>query len=364
MVRRRGDGVHSPFVVSLGAVAALARGDAERLLGFVAEAESVGGDDPFTGELLVELGRLVPADRIGYNELDLVRRRMLVMVGRPGDNFVVAEDELVWRVLLEEHPICLRHRDGYFAAMKLSDFLTQRELHRTWLYDNWFRPAGMEHELDVAIPAPLWHKKSFFLRRAHGDFHERDRLVLDLLQPHFGRLWRAARARRQLAAALRGLEHGPERDTRGVVLLDPRSEIEFASPSARRLLGEFFPDRRDGALPAALAEWLESASAPPLTHRRGNRCLRVERSGDSLLLEESNEHARLTAREREILTWVARGKTNPEVARILWVAPSTVRKHLENIYAKLGVSTRAAAVARFLGAVDAVDAEEDSAARA
>jgi DNA-binding CsgD family transcriptional regulator len=49
---------------------------------------------------------------------------------------------------------------------------------------------------------------------------------------------------------------------------------------------------------------------------------------------------------------VARGKTNREVAETLWIAPSTVRKHLDNVYAKLGVSTRTAAVARFLGVLD------------
>ena len=45
-------------------------------------------------------------------------------------------------------------------------------------------------------------------------------------------------------------------------------------------------------------------------------------------------------------------KTNAEIAELLWLAPSTVRKHLENVYAKLGVSTRTAAVARFLGLID------------
>jgi DNA-binding CsgD family transcriptional regulator len=54
----------------------------------------------------------------------------------------------------------------------------------------------------------------------------------------------------------------------------------------------------------------------------------------------------LTPREREILEWVERGKTNAEIAEILWLAPSTVRKHLENAYGKLGVRTRTAAVAR------------------
>jgi hypothetical protein len=116
-----------------------------------------GGDEHFTGELLVELGRLMRADWIMYNELDLVRRRVLVMVDRPGDeydDYVGPEDEVFWRTLLEEHPMCLRHQEGYFGAMKLSDFLTKRELRGTWLYDNWFRRMGIEHELDVAIPSP------------------------------------------------------------------------------------------------------------------------------------------------------------------------------------------------------------------
>jgi DNA-binding CsgD family transcriptional regulator len=53
----------------------------------------------------------------------------------------------------------------------------------------------------------------------------------------------------------------------------------------------------------------------------------------------------LTLREREILMLVARGWTNAEVAANLWIAPGTVRKHLDNIYEKLGVHTRTAAVA-------------------
>lgn len=60
----------------------------------------------------------------------------------------------------------------------------------------------------------------------------------------------------------------------------------------------------------------------------------------------SLEASGLTAREREILQWVARGKTNQEIAALLVVSAHTVRKHLENIYAKLGVHTRTAAVAR------------------
>ena len=56
----------------------------------------------------------------------------------------------------------------------------------------------------------------------------------------------------------------------------------------------------------------------------------------------------LTGRQREILELVARGMTNEEVARTLWIATGTVRKHLDNAYERLGVRSRAAAVAALL----------------
>jgi DNA-binding CsgD family transcriptional regulator len=59
--------------------------------------------------------------------------------------------------------------------------------------------------------------------------------------------------------------------------------------------------------------------------------------------------ALLTAREREILAWIARGKQNREIAERLYIAPGTVRKHLDNIYAKLDVPNRTAAVTRAYG---------------
>jgi DNA-binding CsgD family transcriptional regulator len=56
----------------------------------------------------------------------------------------------------------------------------------------------------------------------------------------------------------------------------------------------------------------------------------------------------LTAREREVLDWVAAGKTNRDIAAILGASPRTVEKHLERIYEKLGVETRTAAAMRGL----------------
>jgi DNA-binding CsgD family transcriptional regulator len=335
---------------------ALTAADARKLLQFVAEAERLGGDEPFTEELLVELGQLVHADWVTYCELDRVRRRVLGTVARPGDDGDDDGDERIfWDVVCNEHPVCVRHQQGTFTALKLSDFLSLRELHRTRLYDVWFRSFGIDHELNVAIPSPLWHTKTFLFdrKRKSRDFTERDRLILDLLQPHLSRLWHAARTRRQLRAALAELDRADEQDTRGVVLLGDGTELNFASPPALRLLREFFTAGTGGLLPAALADWLEADGGQPFIRQLDGRRLTVRRGESALLLEEKQDGIRLTAREREVISWVARGKTNAEIAQLLWLAPSTVRKHLENVYAKLGVRTRTAAVAMFLGLIDA-----------
>lgn len=57
----------------------------------------------------------------------------------------------------------------------------------------------------------------------------------------------------------------------------------------------------------------------------------------------SSAYTELTPREREIVWLVAEGKTNAQIAVELWVAPSTVKKHLEHVYEKLGVGRRMAA---------------------
>ena len=60
--------------------------------------------------------------------------------------------------------------------------------------------------------------------------------------------------------------------------------------------------------------------------------------------------AGLSEREAEVLALVAAGLSNGEVAGELAVAPATVKKHLENVYGRLGVRSRGAAVACVLAA--------------
>lgn len=57
----------------------------------------------------------------------------------------------------------------------------------------------------------------------------------------------------------------------------------------------------------------------------------------------------LTARERDILTWVARGKSNSVIGEVLGISPHTVDTHLRRIYVKLGVGDRISAALAGVG---------------
>jgi DNA-binding CsgD family transcriptional regulator len=243
---------------------ALARGDEQRILRFVAEADSFGEEHPFGGEFLTQLGMLVPARWIGFvcgAELDYFN------VQRPGDEHVF--DEVDWAeatpVLRNKVPTFV-YLDHNFGAVKLSDFWSRRELLRSSVYKLVLEPAALEHSLSVRLP--MSSDMSFVFDRGDRDFTERDREVLLTLTPHLARLYEAAETRRRLQAALAQLE--------------------------------------------------------------------------------SNQAVDMP-REREVLELVAEGHTNGAIATQLWISPGTVRKHLDNLYNKLGVHTRTAAAARLRG---------------
>jgi len=333
----------------VSAVPALARDDAERLLRFVAEAESFGGDHPFAGEFLTQLGRLVPADWVGYGDCD-----GWCSGPGPGPHFVRPGDEglyssIDWAAVKlvsdAENPVLLRTRQGSFDAVKLSDFLTRRELHRTRLYHLVLKPRGLEDSLGVRLRlSSHCRAKTFLFDRGGRNFSARDRAVLDLLSPYLVQLHRASENRRHLRAALAVRE-----STRAaVVLLEDDDRISFASTAARELLDRYFGGMTV-RLPDLLAAWLRGrrrdSTGEPLRIAAGDRSLVVDIIDDALLLQEQHLLPRLTAREREILTLVDEGRTNAEIAERLWVSPATVKKHLDNIYGKLGVHTRTAAAA-------------------
>ncbi len=145
----------------------------------------------------------------------------------------------------------------------------------------------------------------------------------------------------------------------GVLMVDARGRMAWRSPRAACWLAEFFGAESDDACTAWLAAAGQAEAHADLRVRDlAGRTLTARRLGGAGLGEtmwllgvrEENAAsasrlatALLTPRETEVLSWVAKGKTNRDVAEILGMSPRTVNKHLEHVFEKLGVETRAAA---------------------
>jgi DNA-binding NarL/FixJ family response regulator len=146
----------------------------------------------------------------------------------------------------------------------------------------------------------------------------------------------------------------------GVLLVDAHRRMAWRSPRAQRWLGEFFAGENDESCIA----WLHASEDAPdrvCLRTLANRTLTARRLGgaglgevmwllavrtdDAALPPSRLSTASLTPRETEVLSWIAKGKTNRDVADILGMSPRTVNKHLEHVFEKLGVETRAAAAA-------------------
>lgn len=146
----------------------------------------------------------------------------------------------------------------------------------------------------------------------------------------------------------------------GTVVLDRQGRIAWRSPQAALWLSEAFGieagpvSPQTGWLIQALQQGEAQLDLPP---RRSLMARHVGPGGlgESMLLlnvvqrgHDAAERLRqvaLTPRETEVLSWVAKGKTNRDIADILGMSHRTVNKHLEHVFEKLGVETRSAAAA-------------------
>ena len=144
----------------------------------------------------------------------------------------------------------------------------------------------------------------------------------------------------------------------GTVVLDSLGRVAWRSPQAMRWLQAAFGE--EGGQQAQT--WLQSAlsSSEVSTVSTDNNVLVARYMGASGISEsmlvlhqtpaQSANSVRqpdvpLTPRETEVLSWLAKGKTNRDIADILGMSHRTVNKHLEHIFVKLGVETRSAATA-------------------
>lgn len=221
--------------------------------------EDIVDSAQFYAAVLPLLRGLVAADVASFNVIDVGARRSERPIVDPPDAYWEAPADVLGRYA-HQNPLVSA---GRLDAIKFSDYITRRELHRLEIYDLIYAPMSVEHQMAFTVPAPRPKVVvGLALSRLRPDFSERDRSVLNSIRPF--------------------VQHAYARVTRHPQLLPAEA------------LG-------------------------------------------------------LTRRQAEILERLARGQSSIQIAHALHISERTVHKHLEHIYRRLEVPSRAAAVARGLG---------------
>ncbi len=117
--------------------------------------------------------------------------------------------------------------------------------------------------------------------------------------------------------------------------MEPAIELRHRRPTSERVALQ----RTDPESTAVAVNSLDSAVLAAFDHLTG-----LTQRSDDRMPQEPGAADVLTPREREVLQLLAQGKTNREIADTLHLSPKTVAHHLENVFSKLQVTTRLAAV--------------------
>lgn len=153
---------------------------------------------------------------------------------------------------------------------------------------------------------------------------------------------------------------------RSVIAVAGDGRVVWSTPHAAALLGVAAGTRNgDVVLDPAMRQWMVDcaeralSAVPPRRfelqrggavelsylgrHGLGELLFRITDGAAATPAERLQQRLQLTAREAEVLNWLAQGKSNRDIGAILALSPRTVNKHLEQIYVKLAVENRTAA---------------------
>jgi DNA-binding CsgD family transcriptional regulator len=257
-------------------------------------------------------------------------------------------------------------------ALRDSEMLPRRELERNMMYGR-SRDIGtpLEHVMSAMLHVDgEWASGISLFRSTSQPFSEPDRLLLQSILPALRNTVRNCRTFGQAASRADTFESILARDGRAVLLLAPPATEITRSESTTPLLERWFlrAETRKG-LPESILDWTRELTTRSLANPADTRVLAQRSDGQlvakaywvehvghrclALVLHESRLRpelperwiARLTPREIEIATKVVDGHTNDEIATLLAISEQTVKKHIYNVFQKLGIEHRAQLIA-------------------
>lgn len=187
----------------------------------------------------------------------------------------------------------------------------------------------------ISPEAGLYWVMSAYRAAVERPFSEVEREAMQLVVPHL-----MAAARRARIGQLRMRTRVSDGHGQAAAIANEEGLVLEAEPGFAELVAEAWPGWTGPVLPARLAEALASTEQARVV--QGRVVLRLDPADGVVLLHVRRTVAadQLTAREREIAEAFSHGESHRELGARFGVSPNTVRRHLANIYEKLGISSK------------------------
>jgi len=334
--------------------------DALRVIG---AAETV---QDFAVRTCAAILRLVPGIRASYNEVNTAAERVAAIVYPDPGREWYGHYAPIFDANMRDNPLVNHFESGETAPASWSDLDPEGAFFETTLYREFYAPNGIHSQVAFLLPAPPGIFVALAINRDGTEFSLAERALLTELQVHLVNIYRLVshtEAARQRDVALADVGWSVVLVDADGVVVESNHVAESIGKAAGIDLG-VGATLADGPLwpvisGADLDLWAR-ATRPDAPTVLGSkfvpfecRLLRSSVGPHLLWIREPNRVTEsdaavlgLTPRQAQIAVLLVDGYTNEQIARRIGIAKGTVRKHLEEVFDRLGVSSRAAVVGR------------------
>ena len=308
---------------------------------------------------------LVPGDSAGLSIVTLPDK--LSYLSHP-ENLVSEEESARSAQFRHQTPFHAYFMATQDAQWKMTtDFMPLEDFHATDLYREVFASYGIDHQMAglLAVADNMYHALTIH-RRKDIPFTEREREILNLLQPHLATSYLNAIAHSGVRKSIAEIKAVVETAPGAYGYFHPDGQLAWLQEKAAAWLHEFFPGEVKTAekIPQSIGRLVQASfngdHAPKSLEKIGGseiltvclggspldgRILRLERKSKTPL-PRFRPLPQFSERKNDVLKWMVEGKRNAEIAAILHISPRTVERHVTEILAGLSVENRATAIVR------------------